>query len=161
MANFVNKLADFIEKQEGLRLYVYQDQHGVYTQGFGHTTGITQYSAPITREQAIAWLQEDMQNAINDIEDKISVPLTDNQKIALISLVFNEGPAPLNGHLGEYLNSGDYDLAAAQFSSWVYIHENGEAIKSDGLVTRRAAEKTLFLTPDDEDTEEDETQSDN
>jgi len=40
------------------------------------------------------------------------------------------------------LNAGDYPGAAAEFGKWVY----GGGKRLDGLVKRRAAEKTLLLT---------------
>jgi GH24 family phage-related lysozyme (muramidase) len=57
----------------------------------------------------------------------------------------------LDGHLGEYLNDGDFDATAGQFDVWIYITlPDGTKEKSDGLITRRAAEKKLFLTPVEE-----------
>ena len=45
------------------------------------------------------------------------------------------------------LNQGDVQGAAAQFLVWDKIRIDGQLVEDQGLLNRRKAEKTLFLTP--------------
>lgn len=134
---------DLIKSFESCSLTVYQDIKGIFTQGWGHISGITADSPPITQEQADDWLDDDLDTAEASVSNNITADLTDNQFSALVSLVFNCGNAPLLGHLGEYLNNGDYEAAADAFLQW--CHAGGKVIA--GLLRRREAEKALFQTP--------------
>ena len=71
-------------------------------------------------------------------------PITNNQLVALASFAYNEGSGALQGStLLKLLNSGaDKTSVAAQFDRWVY--SKGSVNK--GLINRRNAEKTLFLS---------------
>jgi len=132
-----------IEKFESLRLTPYKDEKGLWTEGYGHTKGITADSPAIDQSTAENWLKEDVREAEFLVGKYIHVPLNGNQFSALVSLVFNCGYAPLLGQLGQKLNRKDYDGAAQEFDRW--DHE-GEC-ESNGLLRRREAEKQLFLTP--------------
>src|ERR1041385_7436225 len=139
MQNFINTITSLIEGFEGFSALPYQDRHEVWTRGYGHTKGVTADSSPVTRDQAVQLLLDDMQVAINAVEDFLEVGVNDNQKAALVSIVFNEGPKVLKGHLGEYLNDGDFEAAAGQFDVWIYISERQPdgtfiKVKSDGLI---------------------------
>jgi lysozyme len=72
----------------------------------------------------------------------VTVPLNDNQFAALVSFVYNLGAGALQeSTLLGLLNGGNYNGAAEQFSRFVYA--GGEVLQ--GLVTRRNAERALFL----------------
>lgn len=81
---------------------------------------------------------------------------TAHQYAAFISLTYNIGVGCHDGVKGDFadstllakFNRGDIEGAAEQFPKWVYAHEDGKAVILPGLVTRRAIERTLFLTPD-------------
>lgn len=120
----------------------YQDGGGVWTQGYGHTRGITASSSAITEDEALQLLADDLQTAEVEVSRIIRVSLNDNQFAALVSLVFNCGSAPLLMTLGKKLNSGDYDGAGDSFLVWDHIG----GVVSDGLERRREAEKELFNT---------------
>lgn len=139
---------ELIKEQEALRLKPYQDINGFWTEGYGHTKGVTRNSCAITSEQALEWLKEDVMESEHWIEKYIHVPLTNNQFSALASLVFNCGPAPLLATLGAYLNAKNYVKAADAFLPWDHITRNGEKIVVAGLVKRRQAERALFLKED-------------
>ena len=47
-------------------------------------------------EEAEALLREDIAEAEAGVCELVTVPLTDNQYAALVSLVYNAGPAPLS-----------------------------------------------------------------
>lgn len=69
--------------------------------------------------------------------------LTDNQYAACIDLTYNIGGGNFaNSTLCSMIKAGQITEAADQFDRWVYA--GGEVMP--GLVTRRAAEKTLYLT---------------
>lgn len=135
---------DLIKHFEGFEDKPYLDQGGVATIGYGHTKGVTMESPVCTQAQAEEWLDDDLQDAMDAVDDAVTIGLTDNQYAALVSLVFNCGPAPLKGTLGRVLNTGDYTGAAMQFPAWDHVH----GIVNDGLLKRRQAEMKLFNTPD-------------
>lgn len=132
-----------IKSFEKCSLIAYNDGYGVWTQGWGHTHGITPSSTPIMQDEADQWFDSDIAIFEPMVNTIITIPLNDNQYSALVSLCFNAGSAPLHQTLGTKLNAGDYTGAADQFLRWVYA---GGRL-SDGLVNRRLKEKALFLTP--------------
>ena len=72
--------------------------------------------------------------------------LTPNQFDAVVSLVFNIGQGNYaHSTLRAKLKAGDFIGAAGQFERWVYGTVKGLKVKLPGLVTRRAAERNLFL----------------
>lgn len=133
---------NLIKEFEGLRLEPYRDQDGVWTIGYGSTRGITASTPPITEDEALQLLANDLVTAETEVSRIIRVSLNDSQYAALVSLVFNTGSAPLLKTLGLRLNAGDYADAAEEFLKW--NHVNG--VVSDGLTRRRNAERELFLT---------------
>ena len=134
------------EQSEGLRLSAYQDSGGVWTIGYGHTGPDVTPGMVITAAQAQTLLQADLKTAENAVSDLVQVALTPNQFSALVDFVFNVGEAALAGStLLALVNRGDFAGAADQFGKWVYAA--GQELP--GLVTRRAAEKALFLAGSD------------
>jgi lysozyme len=135
---------ELIKQHEGLRLKAYPDPGSggePYTIGYGHTAGVRKGDT-CTKEQAEHWLDEDILNASMIVERAVKVSLTNSQRDALISLVFNIGSgAFMKSTLLRLLNMGDYIGASSQFDRWV--HASGNVMP--GLVKRRKAEKDLFL----------------
>ena len=130
-----------IKKFEGLRLKAYKCPAGVYTIGYGHTENVCADSE-ISELMADQILRKDLKKFENSIKKLVKVPLSQCQFDALVSLVFNIGATNFkNSTLLKYLNNGEYSLAAEQFERWIY--SNGK--KLDGLLTRRKAEKEIFL----------------
>lgn len=134
---------NLIKSFEGFSADPYQDSAGVWTIGYGHTSGVNKSAPRITERQAEEFLDIDIKRAEFDIERYISFDLNQNQYDALASLVFNVGAAPLLGTLGRLLNAGDVAGAAEQFGRWIYADH--KPLK--GLIRRREAEKALFLQP--------------
>ncbi|CAO3358561.1 glycoside hydrolase family protein [Azospirillum palustre] len=135
---------------EGLYLKAYLCPAGVPTIGYGHTDGV-RLGQTITEAQADAFLAADLAEAAADVDRYVKVPLTDDQRGALASFVFNLGPGNLaSSTLLRKLNVGDAAGAAAEFGQWVKATvkdpETGEKVKKTlpGLVSRRAAEQALF-----------------
>jgi lysozyme len=68
--------------------------------------------------------------------------LTPNQFSALVSFVYNVGAGAFEGStMLALINEGQFGDAALQFARWV------DDPPLPGLVERRAAEKSLWLTP--------------
>ena len=102
----------------------------------------------ITRSQALDMLSEDANRTALFVSSITHVALNQHQFDALVSLVFNIGDGNYaTSTLRKRLNSGDYAGAAAQFAVWNKGEVDGEKTVLPGLVTRRAAERALFLKP--------------
>ena len=70
-----------------------------------------------------------------------SAPLSQNQFDAMVSWVYNLGPANLKAStLLKVLNAGDYDGVPAQIKRW----NKAGGVTLDGLIRRREAESLLF-----------------
>ena len=136
-----------IEKYEACRLVAYlPTPNDVPTIGYGHTAGV-KLGDVCSQDQAEAWLLEDVSTAESIIVARVAVPLTSNQFSALVSLIFNIGIGNFEqSTLLRDLNAGDYDIAAQQFLVW----DKQRGVDLPGLDARRAEEKALFETPDDE-----------
>lgn len=131
-----------IKSYESLRLTSYRDGGGVWTIGWGHTKGV-RGGQKITVDQAEAFLVDDLRRAESAINVLVSVPLTQNQFDALVSLAFNIGNGAFKeSTLRKRLNAGRYDEAARQFLVW--NKDSGKVVR--GLVRRRAQEQALFLS---------------
>lgn len=153
-----NRGLDLIKEYEGYRGKAYLDGGGVWTIGFG-TTVIN--GRPVnkddtcTREQALLWLELDVEEFEEHINNAVKVQLNQNQFDALVSIVYNCGPGKRgrasgiielkNGNpstLLRKLNEGKYTEAADQFLVW--NKDNGKVVS--GLTKRRIKERNLFLS---------------
>jgi lysozyme len=131
---------NLIKSFEGCVLTAYQDVAGVWTIGYGHTSGISQGQS-ITQQEADDLLRSDIESFSNGVNDLVHVPLNQYQFDALVSFSYNVGiHAFATSTLLEKLNNGDYRGASEEFDLWV--HAGGNVLQ--GLVNRRLAEKTLF-----------------
>lgn len=149
----VNQAAiDLIKEFEGFEPKAYRDPVGIWTIGYGTTKAAGVGIDPkdgmtITQDDAERYLQLAVQKFAAKIEDMIDVPVTDNQFGALVSLGYNIGPGALaKSTVMKRLNAGDYQGAADAFAMW--NKAGGKVLP--GLTRRRAAERALFLKPDDE-----------
>lgn len=128
-------------------LKAYRCPAGVWTIGWGHTGRDVQPGMTCTAAQARAWLLADLDSAAASVDALITVPLSDQQRGALASFVFNLGTHALKGStLRKRLNAGDYAGAAAEFCRWTKAQVDGAIVELPGLVKRRAAESALFLS---------------
>lgn len=128
------------ENSEGCKLTAYQDQGGVWTNGYGNTHNVKPGST-ITQEQAEADLQANIAWAVNCVNDTVTTPLTQDQFDALVDFTFNVGcTAFKNSTMLRYLNAGDTANAALQFARWDKVG----GLANKGLDNRRAAEVTVF-----------------
>ena len=135
---------NLIKQFEGLRLEAYQCAAGVWTIGYGHTSGVKQ-GDKITLAQAEDFLRSDLEKFENAINNLVKAELNQNQFDALVSFVFNIGiNAFKQSTMLKFINNNSFPLAAGQFDRW--IKSNGKVL--EGLVKRRKAEKELFLKAD-------------
>ncbi len=103
---------------------------------------VTLKDAAITEPQALELLAKTLGKYEKAVNDYVKVPLTQNEFDALVSFTYNLGAGNLlSSTLLKKLNAGDKAGAANQFDVW--NKAGGKVLQ--GLVTRRAAEKDLFL----------------
>lgn len=128
-----------IKEYEGLRLLAYKCSAGVWTIGYGHTSGVMP-GMSCTEEQADAWLVEDLAEAEREVR-AARTDLTQGQFDALVSFVFNLGAGKFKtSTLRKYVLSRSFILAAQEFGKWI----NAGGKPERGLIRRRAAEAALF-----------------
>ncbi len=130
-----------IKKFEGCELYAYQCSAGVWTIGYGHTKDV-EPGMQITKEDAEEMLVEELHEYESYINDFVTAPLSQNQFDALVSWVYNLGPANLKSStMLKVLNAGNYDEVPAQMKRW----NKAGGKRLEGLIRRREAESLLFL----------------
>ena len=143
----------FVADQETFSEVPYLGAGGEWVQGWGHTRGVTKDSPPITHEISERWLAEDLERAADTIRTWVSVPLTQGQFDALVSLVFTTGTGRQGQKSGfvwlksgqhstllTKINAGDYIAAGAEFARWV--HSGGKRL--GGLEKRRELEMKMW-----------------
>ena len=138
---------DLICGFEGKRLTAYDDGVGVWTIGFGTTVypnGMkVKKGDTCTEAQAKAYMAHDLKKFETAVNNAVTVPLSQNQFDALVSLAYNIGTNAFSkSTLVKKLNANDNRAAADQFDVWV--NAGGKCMQ--GLVNRRAKEKALFLS---------------
>jgi lysozyme len=149
---------DFIEKAEGSREKTYLDQAGRLTGGTGHLlTDEEALTYPlgtlVPQEIRDNWLRSDLQVAeqrlVDRVGDSILLVLTGHQFDALVSFVFNVG-AGTNWTIWKLLRARKFAEVPSQFLRFDLITDphTGKHVVSKGLLARRTAEKTLWLSAD-------------
>ena len=138
--------APLVQNFEGCRLCAYPDPAtggAPWTCGWGATGADVKKGVTWTQAQADARLRSDLQRFGAQVDKLVNVPLSAQQKAALVSFVYNVGPANLAGStLLKLLNMKLYSDAALQFPRWNLAA--GKVMQ--GLVRRRTAEQKMFLT---------------
>lgn len=155
---------------ESVEPYVYTCPAGHQTIGVGHKitaheleTGLllidglaVRWIDGLNAEQIDGLMRADLAAAERMVESCVTVPLTDNQFAALVSLCFNIGAAAFKeSSVVRVLNQGHYDLVPGFMRLWNKITVrvvDVDGIKkvkkvSQGLVNRREAEIRLWLKP--------------
>jgi GH24 family phage-related lysozyme (muramidase) len=143
MMNISQAGIDLIKSFEGCVLTAYKDVAGVWTIGYGHTSGVREGQV-ITQSDAEVMLKFDVQKYVKAVNENLKITVNQNQFDALVSFTYNCGASALRtSTLLEKLNQKDYVGASKEFDKWV--HAGGKVIQ--GLVNRRSKEKALFLKP--------------
>ena len=131
---------ELIKVFEGLELNAYKCAAGVWTIGYGHIKGVQQ-GDEITAITANRWLQEEIKEYENYIDQAVTVPLAQCQYDAMVSWVYNLGNGNLTSStLLKVLNAGNYDEVPAQMMRW--NKAGGKVL--EGLTRRRQAEADMF-----------------
>lgn len=158
---------ELIKRFEGFLPYVYLDQVGLPTIGYGHLCrekdfylqGMNLYyikknysnnkssiklRTHITKNQAESLLIKDLRSAENSVKKLIVCPININQFSALVSFTFNLGGAALQrSTLRRKINRGaSFESIQHEFCRWVYA--GGK--KLPGLLRRRVVESQLYNT---------------
>ncbi len=140
---------DLIKQYEGCKLTAYQDIVGVWTIGYGTTAMADVGIVPakgmtITQDRAEDLLRQGVEKFADTVDAMITTKVNQNERGAIICLAYNIGCGALSkSTVLRELNAGNKDRAAAAFKMW--NKAGGEVVQ--GLVNRRNAEVTLFLTP--------------
>jgi lysozyme len=135
-----------IREFEGFHTNAYLDTGGVWTIGFGtikYPDGANvKKGDTCAKDQAELWLKNDCQWVDACLDKYVKVNINQNQFDALASFVYNIGEtAFVKSTMLTLINQNSLTSAASQFDRWVF--DNGKRIQ--GLVNRRAKEKSLFL----------------
>lgn len=131
-----------IRQFEGLRFVTYRCPAGVWTVGYGHTSGVVPGMA-ITKEQAEEFLRLDIATAEN-IVNAVCPNLRQCQFNALVSFVFNvEGGNFRKSTLLKKIKANpDDNTIMDEFLRWVYA----KGVVQHGLHKRRLAEMRLYFS---------------
>ena len=149
-----------IEQFEGYRSEAYQDQTGVWTIGYGTTTGAgiidVHEGLTCTEEEAQHWLgiycQRSIAPALEDALAQRSRSLRHRERFsqnavdALFSLSYNLGAGITQaGHtIGNDIRTGK---PREQVADDFLLYDVAGGVVNEGLVNRRHTERALFLTP--------------
>lgn len=126
---------------EGCRTSPYQCSAGVWTNGIGHTRGVTPATEVNERQIAIN-LIDDVQRVESGIARCMPVAMPQGVYDATVSFAFNVGVgAVCRSTYAQLINQQQWQAACDQLMRWVYV----KGVRNKGIETRRAAERTLCL----------------
>ena len=130
---------------EGYRAMPYQDQAGVWTDGYGNTEGVVP-GVPTNREAAEAKMREHVAKKANAVDQYLTRPATQGQSDAYQLLAYNIGVEAFRRSSTLRLhNAGQFQAACDAILLYNKIRINGVLTYSRGLANRRAAERDLCL----------------
>ena len=125
-----------IKKFEGCKLEAYKCSAGVWTIGYGHTTGVKEGDV-CTQEEAEKLLRGDIFKFEEYVQDSVKVDLDQSQFDSLVAWTFNLGPGNLRSStMLKKLNNGEYESVPFEMRRW--NKAGGKTL--DGLIRRRQAE---------------------
>lgn len=139
--------SDLIKSSEGLRLVAYRDPVGIVTACWGHVNPNLRVGMKFTRAECEVLFASDVAKhqavitPTNPANCIAHARLTNNQRDAVTSLVFNIGNGRFcKSTMARKLRVLDYAGAAKEFPKWKFA--GGRVLP--GLVTRRAKEQALY-----------------
>jgi lysozyme len=104
------------------------------------------FNSTITEQKVRELFKSDIEKIVKDVNSVVRVPLTRNQKLALVSIRYNVGPGGFrSGKLLSTLNTGNYAGVASIIPTFIVTSNGG--IFSQGLQNRRKTEQALFIKP--------------
>lgn len=129
---------EFITREEGCKLHVYNDSVGLPTIGVGHLIKPGEHFTTITLEQAQGLLRVDLAHAEAAVNG-LQADVTQYEFDALVSLAFNIGVTAFSrSTLARKVVQGARVQAAAEFLKWK--NAGGKPI----LLKRRQREKAMY-----------------
>lgn len=133
---------ELIKQFEGLRLKAYLCPAGIWTIGYGHTSGVSPNSF-ITIQEADEYLHRDVATIEMQL-NKLNLSLRQCQWDAIVSFVFNVGIGNFKAStlLAKIRINPDDNSIMDEFLRWVYA--NGKVMR--GLQKRRLAEMKLYFS---------------
>jgi lysozyme len=153
--NASQAVQSYIKSKESLRFKAYPDPKtgGVpWTAGWGSTGHGIGPNTTLSEDEAEDYFMLDIQQAENNVNHYVHVPLTQGQYDALVSIFYNVGPGSATrdgigrlksgapSTLIRKLNALDYVGARAEFPKWCSPGSNVE----NGLRIRRNEEVSKF-----------------
>jgi lysozyme len=140
-----------IAESESCKLRAYRCPAGVWTIAWGRTAGVKPGDT-CTQDEADRWFLEDINEFTAGVRAALTRPATLNELGALVSLSYNIGLGGLRrSTVLRKHNEGDMQGASDAFRLWNKARVGGVLTVLPGLVTRRAREAALYLTPDNDD----------
>lgn len=144
-----------VKLSEGFSSKPYRCPAGIPTIGYGTThypsgVEVSMQDSSITEAQAIEYCLHELQADADTVNKFVKVTVNQNQFDALVDFVYNAGAGAFKqSTLLKLINQCNFALAAYEFDKWIFGHDpkTGGSIRLKGLVTRRNAEKNLFLKP--------------
>lgn len=133
---------ELIKQSEGLQLKAYLCPAGIWTIGYGHTSGVSPNSF-ITIQEADEYLHRDVATIEMQL-NKLNLSLRQCQWDAIVSFVFNVGIGNFKAStlLAKIRINPDDNSIIDEFLRWVYA--NGKVIR--GLQKRRLTEMKLYFS---------------
>ena len=136
------KTKKLIQYFEGFSPQVYTCAGGFPTIGYGHKSHPHEIlPQSITKTEANLFLEQDMHLSVQAVTRLITVPLTPNQWIALVSFTFNLGAAALQrSTLRRKVNRNEHGDVPREFLKWIWARGQ----KCPGLMRRREVEASIY-----------------
>ncbi len=135
------KAIELIKIWEGCRLKAYRCSANVLTIGYGDTHNVKE-GMVITQEEAEKRLAKHLKELNAQLSTLLNVPLKENQRAAILSLIFNIGIGAFRtSTLRKKINAKDEAGIKEEFLKW--NKAGGKVVQ--GLVNRRADELHIFL----------------
>lgn len=135
-----SEIVKFISRFEGFHSKAYLCPAGVWTIGFGHTSGVRKGDV-VTEDEALKFLRSDLRTAEGTIRLAVKAPLRQCEFDALTSFIFNVGGGNFaKSTMRQLINEHQYDLAAREFRRW----NKAGGFTLAGLVRRRKAEEKVW-----------------
>jgi len=146
---------DWLRLKENVRYSAYPDGKDAkgnqkFSIGMGHQILPNEeylLNTTISEKKVVELFKTDIEKIVKDVNSLVKVPLTRNQKLALVSIRYNVGPQGFrSGKLISTLNMGNYGGVAALIPNFITTSNGG--IFNQGLKNRRISEAALFIKPD-------------
>lgn len=157
--DYITPATELIKQFETFRPNPYQDVNKLAI-GWGFNDKNLVARGHMTKEEANRILEGYVTSIGGYIDARVKVPLTDNQKAALVVFVYNVGSGNFSSStLLKKLNNREYGAIPSEIKRWNKVKRtvNGKIVKdkngkiiydvAPGLVRRREAEAALWLKP--------------